>query len=361
MGINLRLRLYRTRNGILLKSNDIGILMDPGGIGTISETFDVILISHAHSDHVSGINKSIVNKDIKLVMSKETYSMLNIQGKISDSKRIILMKPGDKVIIKGVEITAKDAGHVPGSLQFEIDLGKLKITYTGDLNVEGSNITKPADIPDADILVIDTTYGHPYYIFPPRKKIYEETIKLIKDNIENKTIVLHGYPFGKAQELTKLVFDYTNQVPKVTEKIAQINRIVEKSSNIRLGKYSIKDGNRIEIRSMRSKGKIEGSNKIHLFFTGWAMRSNFKSGFGIPLSSHSSFIKLLEFVAKVQPEKVFTIFGYERSFAEFLRDELEIPSKGLPFSDDGKNLILKQRKGKKVTLDFYNEDNLEVL
>ena len=53
---------------------------------------------------------------------------------------------------------------------------------------------------------METTYGNPRYIFPPRKEIEEKLLAIIRKKLtEGMTPVIYAYPLGKSQEVLHLL------------------------------------------------------------------------------------------------------------------------------------------------------------
>ena len=49
------------------------------------------------------------------------------------------------------------------------------LLYTGDFKLGQSSTAAAAELPHADTLVIESTYGHPDYCLPPREECMAET------------------------------------------------------------------------------------------------------------------------------------------------------------------------------------------
>lgn len=313
------MKIGRTSNGILLKNSKLSLLIDPDGSSTPLNP-DLILVSHAHTDHSSGLSQFTEN-DIPVVLSQETYQILKAKGTRIPHPRLIA--PGEEIELKDGKIKALRSGHMLGSLQFVIDFFEQQVAYTGDLNYERSLVLPRAQVPKADILLLDCTYGNPYYLFPKRKNLYPKIREKIQELMsKDSKLFLHGYTLGKAQELTKMVWDFFGKRPGVSDTIRDYNSILEKNAD--LGEYEVNDGQQFQIRRMG--GRNEEKKAIHINFTGWAVQRTYSNKIGFPLSSHSDFLELLEFVGEVEPEKVLTLYSFKEHFAEIVRRELGIRS-----------------------------------
>jgi len=345
------IRIHQSSNGILIEHQNVKIIIDPNGSGSITNP-DIILISHAHTDHICGVT-SLYKPGMKVIMSPETFRILSLNGYKFLSNDLVLLKPGEQVSIKGVLITARNAGHIVGSLMYELDLGRIVVGYTGDFNFEDSIIMRGADMIDADILLIDSTYGHPTFSFPPRKILYKIIREKLKEAIDCGFIPsLHGYALGKGQELTRLAWEFIGGKVSVDNSVGIYNKIFEDVAKKPLGNYIIGGLGDVLIRGFkRQKGEPPIIKRI--FFTGWAVLSNKKTT-GIPLSSHNSFTRLVDYIIRTQAERIITVFNYESFFAEFIERELGIPASPIsqvPTDISYKPKNLKRRRS--FVLDFY--------
>jgi putative mRNA 3-end processing factor len=116
-----------------------------------------------------------------------------------------------KTVFDDLEITALNAGHMLGSAQFLVKTPSSSILYTGDINCIDTLTTKAAQPERCDTLVIEATYGSPYYKFPPREHVYSAIVEWALDTIKQGSIpCLHVYAAGKAQEVVRLLNVYTH-------------------------------------------------------------------------------------------------------------------------------------------------------
>jgi putative mRNA 3-end processing factor len=294
------------RNGIELCIDGVDIYLDP------KKARGVSFVSHAHSDHCprSFSGTIIASNKTCALMRKE------IQGECWH-------KGTD---VGGVSFTLYDSGHIPGSSQLMIENG-AKVLYSGDLNLKGGLITPLADTPSCDVLIIEATFGTPRYVFPNKTEVVREMNEwAVACNTAGTTPVFLGYSLGKAQELTRaLSNDFT---VFVEESIFQFNRRTE-GLGIDLGNYSPVGGfskkNDCVIIAPPHKAKEFNKDKYSLAYaSGWAVGNGaparYSKNTGFPLSDHSDFNGLIEFVEKVSPQAVYTVHGFAREFSQHLRE-----------------------------------------
>jgi len=301
------------RGGILIKLGSTLVLADP--VSTPPRRPDVVLVSHAHRDHYSSRTLRSL-RGVPKVMSPPTRDLV-------DSRRllrgVIELKPGESVEVGDLQIEAEEAGHVIGSLQFRISWRTLEVVYTGDFNLQPRVILKPARVLKADVLIMEATYGDPRYVFPPRPSIYRMLLDLVRQREESPP-KLAGRTLGTAQELTALLaLSRLGVTPVVHPRIGRVNYVYEKHGEF-LGSYAVSEElERVErapaivpLGWRRMRGDV-------VVCTGWAVE--WGGRWSAPLSSHADFEQLVEYAERSRAERVFTVYGYSRSLAEYLRRE----------------------------------------
>lgn len=306
-------------NGIIVKTRNVTLCFDPS---SPVDKYNSIFISHAHGDHTSGFrskkSKYSTNETLKIYEGGRDHSVKNFTP----------IRYGETLKIDGVEIVAHNAGHMLGSAQFEIRTPEEVVVYTGDINCVETLTTKPADIVNCDILIIESTYGSPEFIFPERMFVYSELAKWVVSQIMSGRIpTFHVYSAGKAQEIIRLLNVFTN-VPVVVHhhvgKVSDVHR--------RLGiDLDFVSDESVEGFKLLAKGgcvyvvppsiSSEFSRKmVRAMASGWAVKfrpRKFDAVF--PVSSHADFKQLVAYVKAVKPRAVYPCFGFENVFSEYLR------------------------------------------
>jgi putative mRNA 3-end processing factor len=282
---------------------------------------DINFISHAHTDHISALNSS---KEI--LASIETIELLNA---IKNKNIYQLNLPN------WVELL--DAGHILGSKQLYMvdnETGE-RIIYTGDYNLQKSNVCKPIQIKKAEKLIIDSTYYDPKMKFLDKEIIIDSIKKWIEKNIDNNIIIFGVYALGKAQELIN-IFNEIGIVPIVSKKISIISDIYNKFG-YKLNYLSSYDNNFDEkelehnfvgIINTQSLTKLKFSlsnfyNKkiMTAVATGFAKTYNFNVDKQFPLSNHADFHQAIEYINAVDADNIFTFGHNAKIFANYLNNE----------------------------------------
>jgi len=229
---------------------------------------------------------------------------------------------------ENVSLTVLNSGHVLGSAMFRVMGDDMDLVYTGDLNTVETLTTKPADIVDAETLVIESTYGHPSYVFPPRTETTAKILKWVSETIAEGAIpAFKAYSIGKSQELIKLFNEYTKLEVVVGKTVSRASQTYvengikldyttvgskEAASTLLSGEAVYIDS---QFRNIPTHRRVKWAA-----VTGWALHYHF-SGFsaGFPLSSHADYLHLLEYVEQTNPNKIYVLHGFSKYFASILR------------------------------------------
>lgn len=307
-------------NGVVVSSNRMRITLDP-----VKPSEFPSFISHAHKDHISGLKSDNSTK----ISTTQTISL----GEAILNKKIKNAIPcnyGESVRYHELTFKLINSGHVFGSASIFIEDGDVTLLYTGDFNFTDSLIQKAITPVECDVLIVETTYGRPGIVFPPREQIYLDILQWAAKTItENRLPILLVYPLGKAQEVTKL-FNMYSSIPVVSHpKISKINSIV-KSFGVDLifydmldyGEELMKSGDCVCLFPSTYKLSVLKSkypNSRIAIVTGWAAVYDL-NGFDarFPLSSHADYVQLINFTLSCRPRKVYTLHGYAKEFASKL-------------------------------------------
>ena len=201
---------------------------------------DLMILSHAHLDHVAGIprvKKYFPNLPIYTTRASRRLALeiLTDAVKVAKSQGAIVYELGDAMqavanmqIIKhfepisfaGGQFSVYPAGHILGAVGILIETDEGKIFHTGDF----SNITtltteeayRPPTPVAVDAVVSEATYGDT--ILPSRKEQIREFIEAVKTVLEGGgRVLVPTFALGRAQELILLLLNHQSngKLPKV--------------------------------------------------------------------------------------------------------------------------------------------------
>lgn len=272
------------------------------------------IVTHAHSDHMLGLEKSLDRCDF-VVATSATKDLIEILkgdriafDKIHAVEYRTPLKYGDE------NITLFPAGHIVGSAQVLVEnsLGR-RIVYTGDFRLNG------AEIIQSDVLVIEATYGNPNHVRAFKESVEPALVDLVERSLNEGPVFIFGY-HGKLQETLGILRRAGINIPALMpEKVYRIAEICE-NHGINLGEFypSRSEEARKIIRSgepyiglyhMKSRGYM-GKDATRIYLSGWEfllpIRKLSNRDYAVALSDHSDFEQLLEYVEKSDPELVIT-------------------------------------------------------
>jgi putative mRNA 3-end processing factor len=332
------------QSGISIEYNGARILLDPSRL----EQCDFAFVSHAHVDHLHRGGKKTGN-GTQVLASKETAAIARARGyELANS-----MQDQD-----GFSLV--DTGHILGSRGLLIE---DQVFYTGDISIRERAFMKPARLPRAKTLIIESTFGRPEYIFPALSEVTHRTNRIISEMYDlGIPVILMGYTLGKAQLLTKL-FGHWDPI-YVHDSVARMNSVY---SDLGVELKSAMSYSKAEELGLLSKSKpwimvaplMNARNSfvremkdrygaVTIGFTGWAVGAGYKYMAGldyvVPLSDHCDYAELVDAVKQCRPDKVYTFHGFA---AEFARSLVEMGYDAEPVSKGG----MKEKKS--VSLDSF--------
>jgi putative mRNA 3-end processing factor len=295
------MRIFYDR-GIYVEGSRVRFVVDP--TGPIRGSVDFVLVTHGHSDHMS---RYVLRH--RVVATQETFTAMSIRLGGVPTRRMTVA-PGDVVEMDGTQIAVFEAGHILGSVMYLVEVDGLQILFTGDFNTAGTILTDAAEpVERPDILVMEATYGDPTYVFPNRAELYNELLDVVERYTGDGGVAIAAYPLGKAQEVAKLLGARAGAHALV----ARYNRA--------FGIPTGRDSDVIIVPSLRSAPP----RRFKIEVSGWyaderlRRRAAEEGIYGIPLSDHSDFPSLVEFVRETSPRLVYAVYGFSERFTRHLR------------------------------------------
>lgn len=324
------LKICRTTDNLIFLADPISA---KGARGSQS-----VFITHAHTDH----SMAFPNSGTKIYSSKLTNDIYHaLTSKTPKNVQFLDINKTEKV--RGVDVQLLPAGHLLGASQTLFYFDEKTILYTGDISTDKMITVPQAAIPEDDIdtLIIESTYGTPNIFFEPRSTIKFSLLKWIMDNLQKKRVpvINIGYS-GPAQEVMAFLNEMLSVDIYCNARASKINEIYKREGASinwydydQLGEKTFRQENSIVLLPRSAKKLPSFLEKYRIargIVTGQAARfaySNFQQSF--PFSMHANFRELLEFIERVNPKTVYTIYGYDSELAAVIRNRLKIPSRPL--------------------------------
>lgn len=112
----------------------------------------------------------------------------------------------------GIRFTAYHAGHVLGAAMYFIEIGGLKVLFTGDYSREESRHLNSAEVPPMkpDLLITESTFGTATHE-PRHEKELRLTNLIHSTLVKGGRVLLPVFALGTAQELMLILEDYWDQ------------------------------------------------------------------------------------------------------------------------------------------------------
>lgn len=277
------------------------------------------LVSHGHGDHIPW-------EATEAWCSVETADILALRA---PHVRTHVLPWREATRVGRAKVTLFPAGHILGSacILLEAEDGAT-LLYTGDTKTRPSLTAATAEYPQAETLIVESTFGLPIYRFPGEDELQARAVAFARDAIAAGEVpVFLGYALGKAQEICALL-----------ERGGV--RVVAHGAVWNMCEAYRRHGVAFERTRPYAPGDVEGSALVvppsfrehpmvlkldHrlAYCSGWALlsksRAQLDADLLLPLSDHADFPGLLSIVERVRPSRIFTNHGYADTFSYLLR------------------------------------------
>jgi Cft2 family RNA processing exonuclease len=308
-------RLFQSDPHIRLAGTDV--CLDP------SESCRVAIVTHGHADHIA--------RHDRFVATPPTAAFL--RHRLGAHLRGDEIAFGEPIDLDGYRVRLFPAGHILGSAMVHVEKNGETLLYTGDFRLRQSWTAEPAEVPKADGLIMESTYGSPDWRFPSRGELGARLLSLVDDiRARRRTPVVLAYSLGKAQEA--VFWLASNGLRVVVHPVVAAICEIYVRHGVDVGPYEIAgdqstffsrasqdlDGAVVVIppHMRRELDTIPRAETINL--SGWALKDDWRlqADHGLPLSDHADFDELLELIERAEPRTVWVTHG-SAAFAKQLR------------------------------------------
>jgi len=291
--------------------------------------------THAHSDHLVFLNKSI-NSGLTLVGTPLTLEWLRAMGYKVPERQLKSVDYGRPIRIKDIKVVLEKACHIPGSAQVIIETNDgLKVVYTSDFK---KPVTE-TPVVEADVLVTDATYGNPSYVREFDDYIELILADLVRELLPRGPVYIYGY-YGKIQEVMEILRREGIDAPFILPHRQYVLARIAEKYGLNLGTYIhvnsseaedvMRDGWYVYLTHTNSR-RHTNSLGNHIILSGWEFRRPYrkirKNVWLVAFSDHADFRGLVRYIKEARPREV--VVNSIRStcgdlFAEYVRRKLNV-------------------------------------
>jgi putative mRNA 3-end processing factor len=300
------------------------------------------VVTHAHADHMMGLRQSLRTCE-KVLMTKATKDLIDVlKGPLFLMGGFVeTLDYGKTLQYEEERITFFPADHILGAAQVLVeDVEGTRIVYTGDFRIDETPVL------DADVLVIEATYGSPTCKRSFNKNVKDLLVSTVKKGLTHGTVYVFGY-HGKLQEVMQILHNTDIKAPFVVpERVFHVSRVCEQHG-MRLGRLMLseerearelleKNAPCIAFYHMGSRSKV-GQENFRVYVSGWEFNSPCREitekEYVIALSDHSDFNGLIEYVRRSKPKLVIADnfrIGHAETLAREIQKRFGTPAITLP-------------------------------
>jgi DNA ligase-1 len=278
-------------------------------------------VSHAHFDHLAEHRRIIASPGTARLMAT----------RMPGEREEIVLPFGEPYAFNAeTELTLHPAGHIFGSAMLLARREGESLLYTGDFKLRPGRSAERCATPRADVVIMETTFGLPRYVFPPTADVLAAIIGFCRQTLEDGEVpVLFGYSLGKSQEILSSLADaalpvmlhpQTVKMTRIYEELGQTFPPYRPFTLTEVAGHVVVCPPQANQSAWLRKIKPRRTAAI----TGWANDPaaiyRYQCDAAFPLSDHADYADLLRFVELVQPKRVFTVHGHVEEFARMLRE-----------------------------------------
>ncbi|MFT3714236.1 MAG: MBL fold metallo-hydrolase [Archangium sp.] len=280
----------------------------------------IAFVSHAHSDHIA--------RHEHVIATPETLALM--VHRLGPLEATTPLRYGETMTLAdgALRLECFSAGHVFGSAQIRVTRHDgHRVVYTGDISLEPALTAEPAPILECETLVIESTFGHPKYRFPPRAQVYDDVTAWCRKQLDRGVRpILLAYSLGKSQETVRQLAARGLRIC-AHPTIHAVGTVYERLGmpvGARLFEGSFEDGEVGLFPPFRRGDSLSGVGPRSLaVLTGWAVEpwGARRSGADIafPVSDHADFPSLVTLAERSKAREVITIHGFSDELADALR------------------------------------------
>ena len=277
-------------------------------------------VSHAHADHIA--------RHQHVIATRETLALM--AHRLGELESSTALAYGDAMALGEVRLECFSAGHVFGSAQVRVTRPDgHRVVYTGDVSLEPALTCAPAPVLACDTLIIESTFGHPRYRFPPRAQLYDEVAAWARRQLaQGVRPILLAYSLGKSQETVRQLA--LRGLPVRAHgsicEVAQVYETLGMPVGVRRFEGAFEDGE-VGLFPPYRRGDLlaDIGRKSLAALTGWAVEPwgarRCGADLAFPVSDHADFDALCSYAKQSGAREVITLHGFADELAAELRKQ----------------------------------------
>jgi hypothetical protein len=187
--------------------------------------FRRVVITHTHLDHAGYLPHLFARgSKAEIFATKPTrdltqllladYLRINSHAGFTNKDIVKVMKmckmvEYGEVVDGGLNFSLHKAGHILGSSMVLVKNGK-RLLYTSDTNNRETKLLDPAERGlEADVMIIESTYGSKNDVHPPLKKASKMLCDSIMETVKRGgTVLIPSFAVGRGQEILLILESY---------------------------------------------------------------------------------------------------------------------------------------------------------
>lgn len=280
---------------------------------------EVSFVSHAHTDHIA--------RHARAIGTRETLTLM--QHRVGTVEEAVALDYGERFTFDELSLELFPAGHVLGAAQVRVTRPDgHRIVYTGDFSPGVFLTAKRAETPACDTLVIESTFGHPKYRFPPREQTYDEVAEWCRRHLARGVRpILLAYSLGKSQESIQQLVSrgLTVTTHEAIFRVSALYGSLGVPIEARCFDGTFRDGEVGVFPPFAKYRPRDIGPMTTAVLTGWALEPwgarRAGADVAFPVSDHADFPSLIEFAKHTGAREVVTLFGFAEELAAGLRKE----------------------------------------
>jgi len=285
---------------------------------------DRALITHGHADHVhSGLGSVLTSERGAPIVSHRLRHHAQIQS----------LAYGERLRVGDAVLSLHPAGHILGSAQVRIEVAGRIAVVTGDYKRGTDPTCDPFEPVPCDLLVTETTFGRPEYVWPAPEDLSQKIDQWWAANQSaGRLSTLLVYSLGKAQRVLAMLNPERGPI-LIHGAILPFLSLYRKAG-IKLPHTLTLNRSRLE--ELRDRAIIlipPGANKGGFrkklspcqtaLLSGWTLHENtdlnHHADIGFPLSDHVDWPELLQTVKECEPEELWATHGFREEVCAHLK------------------------------------------